>query len=157
MSIVFSMTAVGVAMGITAVSGAVSVINAFAEHRCGEREIAPIETRFSDPVLLEKTLNEHGFSVVKQENGSMHVVTPVGSVEFFYSKDSGSYWARAYDLVDEEQLAVQMGEVNDEYMLNVQKNNYLMLKDQIEESSNMSLEDEEILEDDTILLTINLN
>ena len=151
------MTALGIAMGVTAVSGSLSVINAFAEHRCGEREIAPIETRFSDSVLLEKTLNDHGFSVIKKDNGSLQVTTAVGSLEFFYSEDSGSYWAHAYDLVDEEQLAAEMGEVNDEYMLNVQKNNYLMLKEQVEKSDNMSLEDEEILEDDTILLTINLN
>lgn len=156
MSVVFSLTAVGVAMGITAISGSLSVIAAFSQHRCGEKEIDPVETRFSDSALLEQTLTDHGFAVNRNEQGDLVVNTNVGSLRFYYSEQSGSYWVKAYNLVNEEALATELGNINDEYMLNVQKCNYTTLKKQLAESDTMRLAEEEVLEDDTILLTIDL-
>ena len=66
MSLAFSMTAVGVAMAVTALSGGVAVIAAFSEHKCGEREIDPIETRFADAALLRQALQQHGFEVLEE-------------------------------------------------------------------------------------------
>jgi tRNA G18 (ribose-2'-O)-methylase SpoU len=64
MSFAFSLTAVGIAMGVTALSGAAAVVSAFSEHKCGDTEIDPIETRFTDRVLLAETLRAHGFESV---------------------------------------------------------------------------------------------
>lgn len=153
MSVVFSLTAVGIAMGVTALSGAAAVISAFSEHKCGEKEIEPIETRFSDRVLLVDTLRAHGFETV--ENGNEVLVkTNVGSLQFFFSEESGSYWVRAYDLVDESELAGELAQVNAEYLQGVQRRNYQTLKASISERDDVEVLSEEILDDDTIVITL---
>ena len=153
MSVVFSLTAVGIAMGVTALSGAAAVISAFSEHKCGEKEIEPIETRFSDRVLLVDTLRAHGFETVENSNEVL-VKTNVGSLQFFFSEESGSYWVRAYDLVDESELAAELAQVNAEYLQGVQRRNYQTLKASISERDDVEVLSEEILDDDTIVITL---
>ena len=153
MSLVFTMTSVGVAMAITAATGAVAVIDAFSQHRCGDTEIEPIETRFANRVLLRQALEAHGFEV--QESGeNLLVHTNVGSLQFYFREETGSFWVRAYDLIDEEELARNLGEVSDTYLQGVQRSNYLTLMQRVEEREDVSVVSEEILDDDTIVVTI---
>ncbi len=49
----------------------------------------------------------------------------------------------------------ELEELNEEYGLNVQSYTYEHVKDNLEEG--MSIESEEVLEDNTIVLTINVN
>ena len=156
MSVLFSLTAVGIAMGITAIGGALTVVTAFSEHKCGDTEIAPVQTRFSDETLLVKTLQDHGFAAVRDENGALIVRTTAGSLRFTFSEETGSYWVQAYELVDEASLADSLESVSTEYLRNVQSNNYRILTESVAESDTMTIASEEALEDDSILLTINL-
>ena len=153
MSLLFTMTSVGVAMGLTALTGAAAVVEAFSLHRCGEKEIDPIETRFADGLLLRQALEAHGFTV--QEVGeSLVVVTPVGSLEFAFRAETGSYWVRAFDLVDEQDLADALSGVNETYLQGVQRSNYLTLMQRVSERDDVRVVGEEILDDDTIVVTI---
>ena len=153
MSLVFTMTSVGVAMGLTALAGAAAVVEAFSLHRCGEKEIDPIETRFTDGLLLRQALEAHGFDV-QQVGESLVVKTPVGSLEFSPNAETGSYWVRAFDLVDERDLADALSGVNDTYLQGVQRSNYATLMERVAERDDVSVVSEEILEDDTIVVTI---
>ncbi len=153
MSLLFTMTSVGVAMGLTALTGAAAVVEAFSLHHCGDKEIDPIETRFADGMLLRQALEAHGFEV--QEVGdSLVVVTPVGSLEFALRAETGSYWVRAYDLVDERDLAAALGGVSETYLQGVQRSNYVTLMERVAARDDVSVVSEEILEDDTIVVTI---
>lgn len=156
MSVIFAMTSLAVAIGVTAAAGSISVVQAFSLHCEGDREIEPLETKFTDRDMLVRTLEEHGFRTRCNAQGDIIVETNVGSVRYYCMEEGGSYWAQAYDLVDEHELAEHMMNVQDEYLLNVQKSNYQRLKQQIAGRSDMHLESEEILEDDSILLTIQL-
>ena len=153
MSLMFTMTAVGVAMGLTAATGAAAVVEAFSLHRCGEREIDPIETRFSDATLLREALEAHGFEVQETADGLV-VETSVGSLAFFYRDETHSYWVRAYDLVDERELATRLDGVSERYLQGVQRNNYLTLMQRVGERDDVNVVGEEILDDDTIVVTI---
>ena len=153
MSLAFSMTAVGVAMAVTALSGGVAVIAAFSEHKCGEREIDPIETRFADAALLRQALQQHGFEVL-EEGLDLLVVTNVGSLRFSFNQLTGSFWVQAFDLVDEEALADSLEGVSTTYLQGVQRSNYLAIKQRAEARDDVSVIGEEILEDDTIVLTL---
>lgn len=153
MSVVFSLTAVGVAMCVTALSGAAAVISAFSDHKCGEREIDPIETKFSDRVLLVETLRAHGFETI-EEGERVLVKTHVGSLDFTFSDQTGSYWVRAFDLVDEGELAGELAQVNTEYLLGVQRRNYQTLRASISERDDVEVLSEEVLDDNTIVITL---
>lgn len=156
MSVLFSLTAAGIAMGVTAIGGALTVVTAFSQHKCGDTEIEPVQTRFADETLLVKTLNDHGFATEKNENGELVVRTNVGSLRFFYSEETQSFWVQAYELIDEDEVAANLESVTTEYLRNVQSSNYRMLTESVAESETMSIESEEVLEDDSILLTINI-
>ena len=153
MSLVFSMTAIGVAMGITAVCGAASVVEAFSQHKCGEKEIEPIETRFKDKILLRQALEAHGFTV-EEEGAELLVKTNVGSLRFFFNDTTDSIWVQAFDLVDESELATSLGEVGETYLQAIQRSNYLRLMDQAQTRDDVTVVSEEILDDDTIVVTI---
>ena len=153
MSMVFSLTAIGVAMGITAVCGAASVVEAFSQHKCGEREIEPIETKFEDLILLQQALEAHGF-MVEEEGTNLLVKTNVGSLRFYFNDATESIWVQAFDLVDENELATSLGEVGDTYLQAVQRSNYLRLIGQTQARNDVTVVSEEILEDDTIVVTI---
>lgn len=153
MSFAFSLTAVGIAMGVTALSGAAAVISAFSEHKCGDTEIDPIETRFTDRVLLAETLRAHGFEPI-EVGEDLLVKTDVGSLRFFLSQETGSFWVRAFDLVDEAELADELAEVNSAYLQGVQRRNYQTLRASISERDDVEVVSEEILDDNTIVVTI---
>ena len=155
MSLMFSMTAIGVAMALTAVTGAAAVVDAFSQHRCGRGEIEPIETRFADATLLRQALEAHGFRV-QGDGANLVVTTNVGSLQFFYRQDTGSFWVRAHNLTDEEGLVRSLGEVSDTYLQGVQRNNYLTLMQRVEARDDVTVVDEEILDDDTIVVTIEI-
>lgn len=155
MSVIFSLSALGIAMGVTALSGAAAVISAFSEHKCGETEIEPIETKFSDRILLSETLKAHGFEVVENGNDLL-VKTYAGSLQFFFSEESGSYWVRAFDLVDEAELAGELSEVNATYLQSIQRRNYQTLKASISERDDVEVLSEEVLDDNTIVVTISV-
>ena len=69
---------------------------------------------------------------------------------------SCSFWVRAHNLTDEEGLARSLGEVSDTYLQGVQRNNYLTLMQRVEARDDVTVVDEEILDDDTIVVTIEI-
>ncbi len=122
-------------------------------HQHGAKELDPIETRFNDRTLLRQALEAHGFEVQEQD-GDLVVTTNVGSLRFYDNADTQSMWVKAYDLVDEDELASNLGAVGDTYLQNVQRNNYLTLMNRVQEREDVSLVSEEVLDDDTIVVTI---
>lgn len=51
---------------------------------------------------------------------------------------------------------MQEAEIMEEYMLNVQKSTYLLLKERLKKNPDMDLEKEMVLEDGSIMLTVNV-
>ena len=54
-------------------------------------------------------------------------------------------------------MRIAAEELAEEYMVNVQKSTYLLLKQQLKDRQDMELESEAVLEDQSILLTINVS
>ena len=50
----------------------------------------------------------------------------------------------------------KLGDLSSEYALNVQEEAYLNIVDKLKEN-NMQIEDEEVMDDNTIVLTVNLD
>lgn len=158
MSVILSMTSMAIALGISAVGGVIAVKEAL-EARCQKngKEMDPVETRFSDRTLLIQTLQEHGFSVCEEEGGTFTVETSAGSLRYYQPEKGTAFWVQPFALKNEAELEEKQAELMEEYMVNVQKSTYLLLKQQLQNRQDMELEAEAILEDRSILLTIGVS
>ncbi|MBR5597410.1 MAG: hypothetical protein IKW30_08400 [Lachnospiraceae bacterium] len=151
MSVVFTATSLAIAL---AVSG-VPAIMAMGLCLKKEEEIEALETCFVDSAILNQTLQEHGFKV-EEKDGEFIVITNAGSIRFFRKEENGAFYALPFDLKEPDELGNYADEIEEEYLLNVQKSNYQLLKEQLKNRQDMQLESEAIMEDDSILLTIQL-
>lgn len=151
MSVVFTATSLAIALAVSGVPAVMAMGLCLKK----ETEIEPLETCFADSDILRKTLQEHGFKVEEKENEFI-VTTNAGSIRFFRTEENGTYYALPFDLKEPDELGNYADELEEEYMLNVQKSNYQLLKRQLETRSDMQLESEYVEDDETILLTIQL-
>ncbi len=113
------------------------------------------ETAYMDKELLLKTLEEHGLKDIEEDyDGKIS-----GSIENFtlsFSRESADkpYIAkiscRECDNAEEK-----LSDLNAEYALNAQEDAYLNLVENLKEK-NLEIEEEVVEEDNTIVLTINL-
>lgn len=161
MSIVLTMTSIAIALGVSAAGGVMAAKEALTS-RCRNEEteetaIQPVQTRFTDEGLLTQTLEEHGFPVRREEDGTLSVNTSAGSLRYYQPEKGAAFWVQPYDLKSEEELEAHQEELAEEYMVNVQKSTYLLLKQRLKERRDMELESEAVLEDQSILLTINVS
>lgn len=151
MSVVFTATSLAIALAVSGIPAVMAMGLCLKK----EKEIEPLETCFADSEILRKTLQEHGFKV-EEKNSEFTVVTNAGSIRFFRKEDNGTYFALPFDLKEADELGNYADEIEEEYLLNVQKSNYQRLKEQLQQRQDMQLEEEMVLEDDTIMLTIQL-
>ena len=113
-----------------------------------------IETRYNDTGLLCKTLNEHGLTV-EIANDSVVKASCLNSSFVFRREYSNQSFNLVLNSKEEIQtLQKELKQLEEEYSLNVQSFTYEKIKSSLE--SDMSIESEEVLEDNSILLTINL-
>ena len=113
------------------------------------------ETPFTDKNLLIKTLEEHGVkNIHEDEFGKIIGVVDSYSLSFEKTEDDKPYYIKI-SCLETDNAEEKIGDLSSEYALNVQEEAYLNIVDKLKEN-NMEIEDEEGMEDNTIVLTINL-
>lgn len=112
------------------------------------------ETPFMDKEILLKTLTEHGAQNIVEEYGKIKGDVENYSLVFEKMEQDKPYFLRITYL-EEDNPNLKFNDLQNEYVLNVQEETYLNIIDRLKEN-NMEIEDEEVLEDNTIVLTINL-
>ena len=80
-----------------------------------------------------------------------------GKLRFYKEGGEDAYWVLPYDLKDPQKVLEDMEELDEEYMENVQTFTYNGLKERLKGRTDLELESEEVLEDNTILLTLTVN
>ena len=112
-------------------------------------------TAFMDRDLLLKTIYEHGFTDISEENDKISAVLDNVNIEFYRNDSSMPYTMNILcpKLCETSQLTT---DINDEYTLNVQEETYIKIKERLEKK-NLKIDEEEILEDDSIMITVNLD
>ena len=124
-------------------------------HKKLSEKLEPLQTKFTNDELLTKTLQEHGFPV--REVSENHVVAKAGKSELNYQRnnvsEAFSVTATGWDNVDDLIFDVEC--LEKEYLSNVQSYTYNKLIQNLSDSG-MTIEDEVVLEDNSILLTINI-
>ena len=113
------------------------------------------ETPFMDKEILLKTLDEHGFQNVKEDlNGIIYGKFETFGVTFEKPAEDKPYnlkiTCNKSDNSDEK-----INDIASEYTMNVQEAAYLSITEKLKEN-NMQIEEEVVEDDNTIVLTINL-
>ncbi|MCL2746268.1 MAG: hypothetical protein FWE48_04150 [Coriobacteriia bacterium] len=118
-------------------------------------QLVPLQTIFNSPEILEQTLRERGLEVAHISENQM--VSHVGSARLDYARRSAAepFWVTVSGVENTTQLIGEMEYFEREYRQNVQSFTYNKLKENIAEST-MQIAEELVLEDNSILLTIDV-
>lgn len=113
------------------------------------------ETPFVDKDLLMKTLEEHGVSDI-QENEFGKIIGRIDSYSLnFVKQEADKPYSLKISCLETDNAEEKIGDLSSEYALNVQEDAYLNIVEKLK-ANNMEIEDEEVMDDNTIVLTVNL-
>lgn len=113
-----------------------------------------LETPFMDKNILLKTLEEHGIQDLEEEEGKIKGKTDSYSLVFEKMAEDKPY-SLTISYLEGNNLEEKLNDLNSEYTMNVQEESYLSIVEKLKEN-NMQIEEEEVLDDNTIVLTVNL-
>lgn len=118
-------------------------------------QLAPMQTIFNDALLLEQTLREHGLSVTVVSNNQL--ICQAGEARLDYARQTAGepFWVTVTGVNNIDGFISEMECFEREYEQNVQSFTYNKLIENLSES-NMKVVDETVLEDNSILLTIDI-
>ncbi len=113
-----------------------------------------LETKFCDAGLLMKTLQEHGIRVAQPD--ADHIVTEFDEAVITYSRASegAPFMMEVRAIGDTECLLSELDAIENEYEGNVQSYVYDRVINNL--PKNMSIESEEVMDDDSIVITVNV-
>lgn len=112
------------------------------------------ETPFTDKNILLKTLDEHGFTNIQEEFGKISAIYGNYHLSFEKNDETGPYQV-LIKCLEQDSAEEKLDDLNSEYSMNVQEESYLSIIEKLKEN-NMTVESEEVLEDNSIVLTVNL-
>lgn len=117
------------------------------------------ETVFMDKDTLVKTLEEHGVVNIKYgeayENGKITGQVDSYTLSFEKQSDDKPYYLTVTCL-NSDNAEEKLNDLSSEYALNVQEDAYMSIIEKLKDN-NMEVEDEEVLDDNTIVLTVNID
>ena len=112
-------------------------------------------TNYTDKGTLLNTLYEHGAEEIA-ENGEEVSCKLFGMEMVYYKKDgSNGYTLDITQVSDKSECESVINDLNDEYGLNIQEMTYNKIKERLD-SENMRLESETVMDDNSIVLTIDI-
>lgn len=114
-----------------------------------------IQTRFNDEALLVQTLQEHGLQVQVSADGSIRALCPEGSLVYRRGGQDNAYMIHLDEVRNVEGLLCDIDLIEKEYGMNVQSYTYHRVMDNLDD--HMRVEEEKVLADDSILITISLD
>lgn len=112
-----------------------------------------LPTVFVDEETLLKTLDNLGLCW-EEKKGRIETEVQGCSVEFF--KDGESYNMQITGKIDIDEVWREYTEITDNYGQVVQEEVIKTIKDKVSKSSSFSLESEEVQEDNSVVITINI-
>ena len=114
-----------------------------------------IKTRFKDSSLLLKTLNEYGLKPKKTSSNGYAVKFSDGDIIYSRPSEDVPFSMTIKNIKDKDALIKELKEIEHVYNGNVQEYTYKRILNKLPEG--MEIENEEVLEDDTILITLSVD
>lgn len=111
------------------------------------------KTNYTDKGILLNTLTEHGAEEIIESDGE--ISCKLFGMEMVYYKKDGSdgYTLDITQITDKGTCEDLINDLNEEYGLNIQEVTYNKIKERLEQE-NMRLESETVMDDNSIVLTI---
>jgi hypothetical protein len=153
MSACLFLVPLAVGLVTSAIEGTAAVVYACQHAKRGKS--APIQTKFCDGAILEETLKEHGVPYKIKDHQEIVADFTSGKIRYFREKAGQPFEMQVYGVKDMDQVVCNVQAIEKEYGSNVQQYTYNRIKTHLPED--MSVSSEKILEDDSILLTIDVN
>lgn len=113
------------------------------------------QTVFMDKDILIKTVNEYGLKELEIKGDTISAKVENFNIIFYREDAEKPYMLKVYSSTNCDETNV-VNDLNSEYALNVQEETYIKIKERLAKK-NLEIDEEEILEDDSIMLTVNLD
>ena len=113
-----------------------------------------IKTRFNDAGMLRKTLLEHGVNTKIVSPNSIVSLFPTGQITYSRPSVGMPFVMDISNITDVQCLIDEIDEIEHEYNGNVQQYTYERVINNLPKG--MAVGNEEVLEDDSILITLNV-
>ena len=154
MSLVLTMTSVAIIAGITVSQTALSAV-AIAVASGNKNDIEEgLETSFIDAELLIKTLEELDCHVKQSSENEILVATTGGNLKYARDKSDSPFKMYIDEIIDVDGVLENIRAFEQDYGRNVQEYTYNHIKGNL--TDEMSIVEEEIMDDNSLLLTINI-
>lgn len=154
MSLIVSMTSVAILAGVTLSQTALSAVAIAIANGEKPETGKGLETSFMDITILIKTLEEMDCHVTKIDENEILVATTCGNLKYKRADSSEAFKMYIDEITDVDGLLENIKSFELDYGRNVQEYTYNHIKKNL--SKEMSIEKEEVLDDNSILLTINV-
>ena len=113
------------------------------------------ETIFMDRDLLMKTLQEYGIQTLMVNKNKVEADIENFHLEFFREDETTPFNLKVTCDRNCDDIAI-IEDLSTEYGMNAQEESYMKIKERLEQR-NLQINEEEILEDNSIVLTVNIN
>ena len=154
MSLTLTLVPLAIAINMSLAASAAASIGIFtAGSSCAD--LPCVETIFMDGDLLAKTMREHGLHVKTVSENEYTIETESGILHYFRASGDVPFMLEVTGVKDLQELLDSLDSLENEYGRNVQKFTYDKVMCSLAEHG-MGIESEEVLEDDSILLTLNV-
>lgn len=154
MSISIILIPLAVALSVTAKAAVETQIENKAKGQT-VTQLAPMQTIFNDLTLLEQTLREHGLAVTVVSENKLICKAGEASLEYTRALSGEPFWVTVSGVKNVDNFISEMECFEREYNQNVQSYTYNKLVENLS-GSDMKVAEETILDDNSILLTIDL-
>lgn len=155
MSVVITLIPLAIAVGVSLSSASITAAMALK----GESETAQtfdnLQTIFTNEELLLKTLGEHGLTVKAESQHSYLVETESGTLRYHRTSSEEPFSLQIQGVHNMSALLSSVEELEYGYEKNVQSFTYDKIMCSLAERG-MTVESEEIMDDDSILLTLQM-
>lgn len=114
-----------------------------------------IKSRYNDSYLLQKTLEEHGVQVNVLSENHLEATLAEGKITYVRQNDNEPFYIDVSNVGCMERFLEDIDQIDSEYGCNVQSYTYDRVMQNIPDG--MYLESEQVLEDNSILLTLTVD
>jgi hypothetical protein len=110
-------------------------------------------TNYTDKGVLLNTLTEHGAEDISEQDGEISCKLFGMQMIYYKKNNSEGYTLDITQITNKSECEGLINDLNDEYGLNIQEITYNKIKERLD-SENMRLESETVMDDNSIVLTI---
>ena len=151
MSLTMFFVPLSIAVIATATESLNSIIDKFSSNGICET----LATNYTDCNLLVTTLEEHGIEVEKISENCVYAIFKEGKIVYERESEELPFELRLTDISDVEALVCNLQMIESEYRENVQSYSYNRVMNNLPE--NMSVDSEMVMEDNSIVITLNVD